>query len=284
MQSILSIQSHVVYGYVGNKAATYPLQALGYDVWPINTVQFSNHTGYKKWQGEIVSAHHIKNLAQGIIDIGQADKCLAILSGYMGSKDICEAVQSIVDNYKAINPKIIYLCDPVIGNNNCYVKPEVLDFFKNNLQADIITPNHYEAEVLSGIKITDYSSLFKIADFFIKLNIKIIVITGIFLEDNKNNLYTFVSDGKNNYIIENKSYNFDWPINGTGDLLSALYLGYYLKSRDMPNALQNAMFYMQQVLDKTYASRAKELQVTAAKYEDITEDQLPHLVKITPHL
>ncbi len=280
MQSILSIQSHVVYGYVGNKAATYPLQALGYDVWPINTVQFSNHTGYKKWQGEIVSAHHIKNLAQGIIDIGQADKCVAILSGYMGSRDTCEAVESIVTNFKAINPTIMYLCDPVIGNNNCYVKPEVLDFFKNNLQADIITPNHYEAETLSGMQITDYSSLVKISDFFINLNIKIIIITGVKLENNKNNLCTFISDGQDNYLIGNKKYDFDWPLNGTGDLLSALYLGYYLKSKNMANALQNALFYMQKVMDNTYALKAKELQVTSAKYESINDDDLPSLIRI----
>ena len=69
-KSILSIQSHVAYGYVGNKAATFPLQSMGYDVWPVNTVQFSNHTGYGKWQGIIFSKEHIGNVIQGIEDLG----------------------------------------------------------------------------------------------------------------------------------------------------------------------------------------------------------------------
>jgi pyridoxine kinase len=123
MDSILSIQSHVVYGYVGNKAATYPLQSMGFDVWPINTVQFSNHTGYRKWQGKIFSAEQIIKLVDGIFDIGQQHKCKAILSGYMGSSEICNAVSQIVQKFKNFNKNIIYLCDPVIGNNNCYVKP-----------------------------------------------------------------------------------------------------------------------------------------------------------------
>lgn len=58
--NILSIQSHVAYGYVGNRAATFPLQRLGFDVWAVNTVQFSNHTGYGAWKGEAFSPAHVR--------------------------------------------------------------------------------------------------------------------------------------------------------------------------------------------------------------------------------
>jgi pyridoxine kinase len=100
MKSILSIQSHVAYGYAGNKAAVFPLQSIGFDVWPINTVQFSNHTGYGKWKGEIFSKEHILSLVDGIFEINQAHKCQAVLTGYMGSMEICEANQEIVERFR----------------------------------------------------------------------------------------------------------------------------------------------------------------------------------------
>lgn len=128
---------------------------MGYDVWPVNTVQFSNHTGYGKWQGIIFSKEHIGNVIQGIEDLGVADRCAAILSGYMGSSEICQEVYATAKRFKARNANVLYLCDPVIGNNSCFVKPEVLHFFKSNLQADIITPNQFEAETLSGISINN---------------------------------------------------------------------------------------------------------------------------------
>ncbi|GAK73834.1 pyridoxal kinase, partial ['Chrysanthemum coronarium' phytoplasma] len=114
-KNILSIQSHVVYGYVGNKAAVYPLQNMNFDVWPINTVQFSNHTGYQKWQGQIFNKQNIVDLVEGLFALGVEKQCQAILTGYMGSLYICEAVLEIVARFKRTNPDILYLCDPVMG-------------------------------------------------------------------------------------------------------------------------------------------------------------------------
>lgn len=277
MQSILSIQSHVVYGYVGNKAAVYPLQYMGYDVWPINTVQFSNHTGYGKFQGEIFTAEHILQLAQGIIDIGQAHKCRAILSGYMGSSAICEAVQTIAQQFKAYNADLLYLCDPVIGNNNCFVKPEVFEFFKDKLSADIITPNQYEAEVLSDTKITNISSLKATAKILHDRGIKTVVITGLKLSDMPNILGVFASDGKNQYLVKTKEYPFTIPVNGTGDLFSSLFLGFYLRTKDIALALQNTVHNLQKVLENTYNQNERELQVLSVKYDAHDTFELPHL-------
>ncbi|MDD3182489.1 MAG: pyridoxal kinase [Alphaproteobacteria bacterium] len=188
---ILSIQSHVAYGYVGNKAAVYPLQSMGYDVWPVHTVQFSNHTGYGKWTGEIFSAEHVREVVRGIEALGKASECRAILSGYMGSREICEAVAEITRHFKTINPGLLYLCDPVIGNTTCFVKPEVLDFFQTQLTADIITPNQYEAETLSGMPITNATSLKNVACFFHDRGTRIVVITGIKLPDVAEGLCVF---------------------------------------------------------------------------------------------
>jgi pyridoxine kinase len=277
---ILSIQSHVSYGYVGNKAAVFPLQSIGFDVSPINTVQFSNHTGYGKWQGNIFSADHIMNIAEGIEDIGQANKCEAILSGYMGSREICEVVQKIVKRYRAINPNLLYLCDPVMGGKTCFVKPEVVDFFKRNLLADIITPNQYEAELLSDTRINDIKSLKTVAKHFHENGIKIVVVTGISIPELPDALYVFVSDNKKQYIIKTRAYSFSTPINGTGDLLSALFLGYFLKIKEIARAMQYSVYFTQKVLENTCDMKETELQVISEKYCIETVGNVPELIPI----
>jgi len=279
-KSILSIQSHVAYGFVGNKAATYPLQYMGYDVWPVNTVQFSNHTGYGKWQGEVFDSEHIKSVIQGILDIGQAHKCKAILSGYMGSKAICDVVKAITQQFKSINKGLLYLCDPVIGNNNCFVKPEVLDFFKQKLMADIITPSQYEAEVLSGIKVTDIASLKEIAGYFHNRGIKIVIITGLNLSDVHSSLCIFASDAEIQYLLLTREYHFSTPVNGTGDLFSSLYLGHYLRTQDMGLALRHTEYHLQKVLKNTYELKERELQVLSIRYDTADIDVLPSLITI----
>ena len=271
IMGILSIQSHVVYGYVGNKAATYPLQAMGYDVWPINTVQFSSHTGYDNWKGEVFSREHIRDVIKGIEALGMVSKCQAILSGYMGSHDTCLEVLDIVTRFKKDNKDILYLCDPVIGNDHCYVKPEVLEFFKTNLKADIITPNQFEAEILSGIKIIDIKSLKKVADYFHNLGVLVVAITGI-----KNigsfNLSVFVSDGFSKDLIEVQTYDSKIQVNGTGDLFSAVFLGTYISTKNALESAKNATYYLDQVMRKTFEIKARELQVISANYDIATKN------------
>ena len=278
--SILSIQSHVAYGYVGNKAAVYPLQAMGFDVWPVNTVQFSNHTGYEKWKGEIFSRKHIGDVIKGIEELGVADDCRAILSGYMGSREICEEVQDTVHRFKKTNKNLVYLCDPVIGKINCYVKPEILEFFTKKLCADIITPNQFEAEVLSGIKITDTNSLKTIAKKFHDLGIKIVIITGAKFNNIKtNDPYKFISTDSTSYIGKVQEYLFQTPMSGLGDLFSALYLGNYLSTMDPIAALQKANHFMDKVIQNTFQSGKKELQVLSVDYKELRVE-LPEFCRV----
>ena len=258
-KSILSIQSHVVYGYVGNKAAVYPLQSMGYDVWPIYTVQFSNHTGYKTCKGKIFDKEHIKNLVDGLDDIDVLRKCDAVISGYMGSDDICHEVYNTVQRIKEKNPNAIYLCDPVIGNNSCYVKPEVLDFFRDHLSADIITPNQFEAETLSGIQISDENSVKRASEFFHNKNIKIVVITGVITSGNV--LCNYASYNGAIHSIPHKQYNFTAMPNGTGDLFSALFLGHYLRDFDSAKALQYSTKKTLSAIERTYEEKSNELMI-----------------------
>jgi pyridoxine kinase len=274
--SILSIQSHVVYGYVGNKASAYPLQSMGFDVLPINTVQFSNHTGYEKFSGQIFSSDHIKDLANGIFNIQKQDEIIAILSGYMGNASICEAVYEIVQKFKKNNKNVIYLCDPVIGDHKtkCYVKPEVSEFFKNNLSADIITPNHFEAEILAEIKIISRDDLKKVAQYFHKKRkIKIVIITGVKLQEKQDknlesDLYAFASDGENSFLFPVESHYIQKSISGTGDLFSAIFLGSYIKfQKDLYKSLEFTIDCINQVLENTINLDSEELLVTSIDYK-----------------
>ncbi|CAL7961667.1 Pyridoxal kinase PdxY [Gammaproteobacteria bacterium] len=274
-KSVLSIQSHVAYGYVGNKAATFPLQSMGYDVWPVNTVQFSNHTGYGKWQGTIFESAHIRNVIQGIEDLGVTDKCVAILSGYMGSSEICHEVLATVKRFKSRNANILYLCDPVIGNTSCFVKPEVLHFFKDYLRADIITPNQFEAETLSGITIKNVQDLKNAADYFHKLNVKIVIITGVKVQDLGNNeLYVFIACEQKYTVIKTKEHNFVTPPNGSGDLFSALFLGSYLATNDGIESLRRTIYFMELVMNNTFQAGSRELLVTSVNYSSFDQQSL----------
>lgn len=275
---IISIQSHVAYGYVGNKAAVYPLQAMGYDVCPINTVQFSNHTGYQSWRGEIFSKEHIAAIVNGLEELGVAPKCQAVLSGYIGSAEIAAEVQETAQRFKKYNNDLLYLCDPVIGNNHCYVKPEVLAFFKAQLCADIITPNQFEAEILSDIKIRKAADLPKVAQYFHAKGIRIVLITGVKLAGD---LYVFVSDGQDCYLIQTPEYKFPTAINGTGDLFSATYLGSYLATKSVTTALQYAVYFLDKALRNTLNAQTRELQVISVDYHlQNIETTLPQLIKL----
>src|SRR5829696_8760174 len=152
--NILSIQSHVAYGHVGNASAVFPMQRLGVEVWPIHTVQFSNHTGYGAWKGRVFDAPAIEDLVDGIAERGVLPRCDGVLSGYMGSADIGTAILSAVERVRAANPKALYCCDPVIGDvgRGIFVRPGIPEFMRDHAvpAADIITPNQFELDMLSG--------------------------------------------------------------------------------------------------------------------------------------
>ncbi|KAH9925910.1 Ribokinase-like protein [Epithele typhae] len=157
---ILSIQSHVAYGYVGGKAAVFPLQCLGYDVDVVNTVNFSNHSGYGRFGGTRTSA---ADLAQ-IFEIMEQNELLnpqRLLTGYIPGAEATAAVTALAERLRKRNPKLIYLLDPVLGDSGkLYVSPDVVPIYRAALSlATIITPNWFEVEVLTDVKITDRASL-----------------------------------------------------------------------------------------------------------------------------
>src|ERR1700712_1297507 len=153
--NILSIQSWVAYGHVGNASAVFPLQRLGAEVWAINTVQFSNHTGYGDWTGAVYSGQSVRDLVDGIAARGALARCDAVLTGYVGGGGIGGGVLPAVASVRQANPNALYCCDPVIGdiNTGVYVRPGIEAFLRTQAlpAADIATPNRFEIERLTGI-------------------------------------------------------------------------------------------------------------------------------------
>ena len=131
--NILSIQSSVAYGHVGNSAAVFPLQRLGISVWPVNTVHFSNHTGYGDWRGPVLPAADIAAVIDGIERRGVLPDCDAVLSGYMGDASLGQVIVDAAARVKAANAGALYCCDPVMGDvgRGIYVRPGIPDFMRD---------------------------------------------------------------------------------------------------------------------------------------------------------
>ena len=150
---VLSIQSSVAYGHVGNSAAVFPLQRLGHEVWPVHTVNFSNHTGYGAWRGPLIPPTDVADVITGIEDRGVLGQVDAVLSGYQGGAGIADVILDAVARVKAANPAATYTCDPVMGNatSGCFVDPAIPPIIRERVvpAADVITPNQFELGFLT---------------------------------------------------------------------------------------------------------------------------------------
>lgn len=242
---ILSIQSHVSWGHAGNSSAIFPLQRMGFEVVPIHTVHFSNHTGYPTFTGKVFDADFILDVFSGLEKRGFVKHIDGILTGYMGDKSICEAVKEIVKRVKSQNKDAIWLCDPVMGDfeTGVYVQQGIIDMFHDKLikHADIITPNQFEMEILSDIKITDDSSLKRAINTFAN-KVGIVSVTSYIksdLEDDKIEI-GICSHNYNNreiHIATTPRVNIAHQVSGGGDVYSALLLGHILNNKSVDSAL-----------------------------------------------
>lgn len=268
--AILSIQSHVAYGHVGNRAAVFPLERLGFEVWPINTVQFSNHTGYGAWKGEIFSASHIELVWSGIKDRGALADCEAVLSGYMGAAEIGNAVLAAVDDVRAANPGALYCCDPVMGDygRGIFVADGIPQFIENRAVrwADIITPNQFEAEALADTVIDGVEQAKRAAAAIHEMGPRIVLVTSFLAAGEPDSTISmFLSDGKGSYTITTPRLPLDPAPNGAGDLCAALFLGRYLANRDAVEALELMTDSVFSVLERSLAAGSRELRLVQAQ-------------------
>lgn len=267
MPTVLSVQSRVAYGHVGNAAATFPLQRLGCEVWTLDTVVFSNHTGHGKWRGEIVPGETIKTLFEGIADLGLLRDCSAILSGYLGAPETGCVLLDIVARVKAANPAAIFCCDPVIGDTDTgsYVRPGVAEFFRDMAvpRADVMTPNLFELDFLTGRKIADLAETVVAAKELRARGPKTVMVTS--LATGKDRIGMLGVGDAGVWLVETPRLPAE--MNGCGDVTAALFLARLLRGEPLPNALSATASAMHALIDGTVSRGRYELALVEAQDE-----------------
>ena len=180
---ILSIQSAVAYGHVGNSAAVFPLQRIGVEVLPVYTVNFSNHTGYGAWRGPLIAPDDVRDVITGIEERGVFGEIDVVLSGYQGGEGIADVILDAVARVKAANPAAVYSCDPVMGNakSGCFVAPAIPVLLRDRVvpAADIITPNQFELGFLTETEPTDLASTLASADAARAMGPRTVLVTSV---------------------------------------------------------------------------------------------------------
>ncbi|MCE1207483.1 MAG: pyridoxal kinase PdxY [Spirochaetia bacterium] len=268
--AILSIQSHVVFGHVGNRAAVFPLERMGLEVLPLNTVQFSSHTGYEGWTGMSFPAQHLRDILEGLRKSGVLASCEAVLSGYLGDPENADAVVGIVKELQKQVPGCLYCCDPVLGDDEhgIYVKPEVLQFLQREVlaQASILKPNRFEAELLSGVAITTEQDIKEACQILHEKGPGIIVVSSLEnSRDKKESISMVLSCGGAGYRITTPRLYFNKHPHGAGDLASALFLGQYLKSKNPLAAFERMANVVFAVFQATHQAGSRELRLVEAQ-------------------
>lgn len=277
---ILSIQSWVAYGHVGNAAAVFPLQLLGAEVSAINTVEFSNHPGYGAHTGAICSPASVRALIDGLAARDVLASCDALLSGYLGDPGTGEVVLATAQRLRAANPAALWCCDPVIGDTGpgIYVRPGIADFFRNHAVpgADILTPNHFELACLTGLPCATLREA-KVAVAALQARMRqagprIVLVTSLATEGNAaEELGCLVGAGGQFHRLSLPRL----PIaaNGAGDAMAALFLFHILAGRPPHVAMERAASSIHGVLAATFAEGSQELRLVAAQEEFLRPSQ-----------
>jgi len=281
--NILSIQSWVSYGHVGNASAVFPLQRLGANVWSINTVQFSNHTGYGHWTGQVYSGDSVRELVDGIEARDVLRHCDAVLSGYMGDAAIGEAILHAVDRVRQANPAAIYCCDPVIGDTDTgvYVRPGIEDFMRDRAlrEADIATPNRFEVERLTGLECASLeqakTAVTRLADGMRAGGPRCVLMTSLETDSTPgDHLDMMVAEGGAFHLL--RTPRLPVAVNGAGDAIAALFLYHRLRTGSAVAALEAAGSSVHGILRRTAEAGSREIQLIAAQEEIVAPTQVFH--------
>jgi len=269
---ILSIQSHVAYGHVGNSAAVFPLQRLGHEVWPVLTVNFSNHTGYGEWRGPLIDPADVALVITGIEERGEFGRIDAVLSGYQGSPAISDVVVDAVARVKAANPSATYTCDPVMGNatSGCFVNPEIPPKYRDTVipVADIVTPNQFELGFITGQEaLGGPSSLEEILEgvgAIRDLGPSTVLVTSVDRADAEPDtieMLAVTDDGA--WLVATP--RLPMKANGSGDITAALFTAHLHATGSPADALASTASSVYAVLQETLDSGERELRLVAAQ-------------------
>jgi pyridoxine kinase len=266
--TVISIQSQVAYGHVGNSAAVFPLQMHGIDVIAVPTTLLSNRPGYPTIRGRVLDAELVADLLLGIEERGAVDGCRMILSGYLGSPEIAAVVADFVARARALNPALLYCCDPVLGDRDrgLFVQAAIPPLVRDRLcpLADVLTPNHFEFEYLVGTTTTATAAtsgeVIAQAQTLLARGPSTVVITSTELSDTPDGeIETLAVEQSQSWRVRTPRL----PINpsGTGDLFAALYAAARVQGADTRNALGHAASAIFAVLERTAISGTEEMRI-----------------------
>ncbi|WP_096423466.1 pyridoxal kinase PdxY [Microcella alkaliphila] len=265
---VLSIQSAVAYGHVGNSAAVFPLQRIGVEVMPVYTVAFSNHTGYGSWRGPLISPDDVREVITGIEERGVFPQIDVILSGYQGSEGIADVILDAVARIKAANPAAIYACDPVMGNakSGCFVAPAIPILLRERVvpAADIITPNQFELGYLTGTEPDTLESTLRSVDLARDMGPRTVLVTSVERPDREEGTLEMLA------VTDNGAWIVTTPqlpmtANGSGDVTAALFTAHYRRTGDAADALARTASSVFDLLQNTLDSGERELQLVESQ-------------------
>ena len=281
--TILSIQSHVAYGHVGNAAATFPMQRLGVEVMPIHTVQFSNHTGYGEWTGRVFDGAMIDEIMKGITERNVLGHCDAVLSGYMGSVEIGHSILGAAGRVKIANSSAIYACDPVIGDvgRGIFVRAGLPEFIRSQVvpSARLITPNHFELDYLSGRDTRSPADLRAALAEVHRMGPDVILVTSYRGEATPEDAIDLIASSTDG-LWQVRTPRLAISVNGAGDAIAALFLVHYLRTDSAASALQSAASSIFGLLKTTYDAGARELRLVEAQDEFVKPSRMFAVEKI----
>lgn len=271
--NVMSIQSHVAYGHVGNASAVFPMQRLGCEVWPIHTVQFSNHTGYGAWTGRVFDGEAIREIVDGVAARGVLERCDGVLSGYMGSAEIGDAILSAVERVRAANPDALYACDPVIGDvgRGVFVRPGVPEFMRDRAipAADLITPNQFELEYVVGASIATLAHAKAAVAEVQALGPRVVLVTSLHTDDTPADCIDLLAaDGPRFWRVRTPKLSVS--VNGAGDAVAALFFVHYMRTRSAGAAVAEAAASIFGLLKRTEEAGSREILTVAAQDEFVS--------------
>jgi pyridoxine kinase len=268
MMGILSIQSQVVSGFVGNSAAAFGLQRCGREVWQVPTVLLSHHPGHGGARGEVLAPALLRGLVEGIVARGCFARCEAVVSGYLGSPEAVDIVLNSVQLARASSPKSLYLCDPVLGDDGrTYVGHEIVTRMHNLASfADILTPNEHELFLLTGIRAGDRGEALRAVRALAGPSGRIVVLTGFRGNDTPDGAVDVIAVGPGGAWRVTVPF-LAQKFSGAGDLFAALFLHFWLALRDLPAALRHACAGVHAVLAQTLLRQADELALIEAQHQ-----------------
>ncbi|GAA4055598.1 pyridoxal kinase PdxY [Agromyces indicus] len=265
---VLSIQSAVAYGHVGNSAAVFPLQRIGVEVMPVYTVNFSNHTGYGAWRGPLISPDDVREVINGIEDRGAFPKIDVILSGYQGSEGIADVILDAVARIKEANPAAVYSCDPVMGNakSGCFVAPAIPVLLRDRVvpAADLITPNQFELGYLTETEPDSLESTLASVDLARASGPRTVLVTSVERPDREPGTIEMLAvDDRGAWIV--RTPLLPMKANGSGDVTAALFTAHYRRTGDAADALARTASSVFDLLANTHESGERELQLVESQ-------------------